>query len=357
MDLLKRARVLPELDQPHGGNISALRAQLGLEKTEFCDFSVNINPAGPPPTVLDYLRHDHSGVTRYPDPDAAALVDAAAVRHRIDGDCIIAGSGAAELLYWLCAYIKPERTVIVEPSFGDYSSAASANGSELMPVALTRDSGFSIDWRRLERAAIGADLCILGHPNNPTGCLLDIAELIAFVDERPDMLTVVDEAFVDFAADEGGSVVGLAAERSNMVSLRLGYLVGHPGRMHDWRQARAPWPLSELQIEAGRLALGEMGFLEESREKIAQLKQSLCAELAEISWIEPLASDTNFILIEILSEDINDLDVLVGLARQGIIIRACRSFAGLSDRFFRVAVLDETRNQQLIAALRQVTTT
>jgi L-threonine-O-3-phosphate decarboxylase len=355
-----------EISQPHGGDLAGLCAQLGLDRNDLIDFSVNVNPLGPPESVVDYLRRGRTDASRYPDPEASALIEAAARRHRVEDANIIVGTGAAELLYWLCAYLKPRRAVVLAPAFADYARAAAANGADIVSVRLDEGAGFAVDWPAVERAVRGADIVVLGHPNNPTGRLADKAELVNFIERHPNTLTVVDEAFIDFAGGDDLSLVDMAVERGNAVvlrsltknyaipDLRLGYLVGRADRIGEWRRARPPWPLSEGQIEAGRLALNETGFLELTRSRTAELREELYRELAGISWLAPFASDANFILVKILAEGMDDLTLLEELARMGVIVRACRSFEVLAGRYVRTAVLGERKNRRLIEALQDI---
>ncbi len=357
---------MPEVRQSHGGDLPGLRAQLGLGHIELVDFSVNLNPLGAPPAVLDALRENGCDWSVYPELRGRGLRAAAAGRHGLEPAAIIPGAGAAELLYWLMAFVKPERVVGIEPAFADYRLAAEANGARFDAVTLRESAGFIIDWRELEVAAEDADMLILGHPNNPTGCLLDLDELVRFVDGRPETLIVIDEAFVDFAVGELGSVVPLTRSRANLVALRsmtkvysipnlrLGYLVGEPAVMESWTSARAPWPLSEVQERVAAAALADEVWLEETRQITARLREALAGRFANVSWLGPVDSQANFVLVKLLTDRLNDLGLLDSLARHGLIVRACRSFAALSDRYFRVAVMNEVSNRKLVAALERV---
>ncbi len=357
---------MQEAWQPHGGDLPGLRAQLGLGHTELVDFSVNLNPLGAPSAVLDALRKPGCDWSVYPEPRGSGLRVAAAGRHGLEPAAIIPGTGAAELLYWLMAFVKPERVVGVEPAFTDYRLAAEANGARFDAVTLSESAGFIIDWRELEAAAEGADMLVLGHPNNPTGRLLDLDELVRFMDGNPETLIVIDEAFVDFAVGELGSVVPLTRSRANLIALRsmtkvysipnlrLGYLAGEPLVMESWTSARAPWPLSEVQERVAAAALADDAWLEETRQTTTRLREALVRILADIPWLGPVDSEANFVLVKLLTDRFDDLDLLESLARHGLIVRACRSFAALSERYFRVAVMDEVSNRKLVTALELV---
>ena len=124
--------------------------------------------------------------------------------------------------------------------------------------------------------------------------------------------------------------------------------------MESWTSARAPWPLSEGQERVAAAALAEDGWLDETRLTTARLRKALIGRLADIAWLGPVDSEANFVLVKLLTDRLDDLDILGSLARHGLIVRACRSFAALSERYFRVAVMDEANNSKLITALELV---
>ena len=85
----------------------------------------------------------------------------------------------------------------------------------------------------------GADLVVLGNPTNPTARLhpVEILERLA----RPGRILVVDEAFADAVPGEPATLAarrdlpGLVVVRSltktwGLAGLRVGYLLGRPGR-------------------------------------------------------------------------------------------------------------------------------
>ena len=82
----------------HGGNLTELAREAGCSPEELLDFSVNLNPCGPPPGANgDYLRSfDLLGA--YPEPHAESLHRFLAEATGIPEECIQSGNGSNELL-------------------------------------------------------------------------------------------------------------------------------------------------------------------------------------------------------------------------------------------------------------------
>jgi L-threonine-O-3-phosphate decarboxylase len=349
----------------HGGDLTGLALRLGLDESGLIDFSTNTNPFGPPP--LNIQEGGPLAVGRYPELDGRSLRSALGRRLGVDEDCVLLGNGSAELLYWLIAYLKPNRGLIAEPCFSDYRRALEGNGAEVLSAPLRESDDFRLDWTRLERTVSAVDLVVLGQPNNPTGLTVDTERLTVFVAAHPSVRFVIDEAFIDFV-QEGRSMVDAAMKRSNLFilrsltklyaipNLRLGYLVAGPRRVTELAAARPPWPLGQRQIEVGKLVLGKESFIADSLCRLIDERRSLLDELARVSWLKVFPSEANFLLVRVDHPALNSTELMEAMARRGIVVRDCASFDCLGKRFIRLAVRSRHDNLALIKALKAMGT-
>lgn len=101
------------------------------------DFSVNSNPFGPPPELLEHLRE--LALASYPDPSYKEARAAAAAHHGAPLERVTLGS-AAELIYRLAAcYLRPNDAVLVAtPTFGEYARASQLQGARVATCAVYR---------------------------------------------------------------------------------------------------------------------------------------------------------------------------------------------------------------------------
>jgi histidinol-phosphate/aromatic aminotransferase/cobyric acid decarboxylase-like protein len=102
---------------------------LGLAPEEVVDFSVSINPFGPPPGVREAVAS--ASVERYPDPEATGLRRLLASRLRVGMENLLAGNGATELIRIVAqCYLGPGDTALVpQPAFGEYEVACRLTGA------------------------------------------------------------------------------------------------------------------------------------------------------------------------------------------------------------------------------------
>jgi threonine-phosphate decarboxylase len=59
-------------------------------------------------------------------------------------------------------------------------------------------------------------------------------------------------------------------------------------------------------------------------------------------------------LIEIIRPDLTSTKLKEDLAKQGLLIRDCKDFDGLDDKFFRVAVRKPEENKKLIEQIKSL---
>src|SRR4051794_2951853 len=85
--------------QPHIDRMAGYVPGEQPREAGFTKLNTNENPYPPSPTVAEAIRHALDGRLRlYPDPVATAFRAAAAARHGVEADMVLAGNGSDDLL-------------------------------------------------------------------------------------------------------------------------------------------------------------------------------------------------------------------------------------------------------------------
>ncbi len=351
----------------HGGKVDEIAEKYGLNPKGIIDFSTNVNPFGPPSSVLETLQDNLWRVSVYPDLSQKKLKEALADYLSVDSSQIIPGNGSAELIYLVASYLSLKKTIIPIPSFCEYPLAIQAFGGEAVFVPLTQD--FQMDLKEILRHLSQAQMLVIANPNNPTGTLFDMDDLLKVLQEsyQRNVLMMVDEAFVDFVPHRDSvSLVRKVGQFRNLIvmgsltkffalpGLRLGYLVAHPELVADLSRRIPPWNVNSLAQLVGPLVLQDYHFQEESRARIIENREYLAQKLASVGTFQTYPSVTNFILAEILRGSIIATELWGSLAEKGILIRDCSSFLGLGPTYVRLAVRKREEIDRLIAVLRGI---
>jgi len=125
----------------HASVAAAELTALGLAPRDVLDFSVNTNPLGPAPSVLQAVRE--TDWSRYPGDDEEPLRRCLAERADVAPEQVVLGNGSAQLM-WLIALaaLRPgDQVGIVEPTFGEYARAVRVVGATPIEVGDPGDAG------------------------------------------------------------------------------------------------------------------------------------------------------------------------------------------------------------------------
>lgn len=350
----------------HGGDIENYRQAYGWSREEMADFSANINPLGPPSSVLQRLHDDLGIIADYPDPESRELRQWLAAHWGIAEDCVCVGNGAAELIFLVMRLLRPRRLLTVAPTFREYEQAAQLEGADIVRLPLLLEENAQFPLSSFLPSMAQADLVVLAQPNNPTGRCLAAEELqqVLSAAERHGVYVLLDEAFLDFLPDERErSLIPLVMKKQRLIvlrsltkfyalpGLRIGYVCASPALSQQIRQRQAPWSVNSLAQSAALTALQDETFRRQTLQWLENERSFLQQALREKGY-RVYPGEANFLLVyhplfQIERE-------WVRLAEQGIFIRDCRSFALLDGHFFRIAVRTRRENERLLAALPQM---
>ncbi len=357
----------------HGGQLRRISNQFGIRAEELLDFSVNINPDGPPESVLTALRKalsDSASLTAYPDLDYFQLKQSVADHCNIPVNCVSVANGFVPLLQAALSTLRPERCLLPVPAFGEYRSSLQQASIKVTPFPL-EEHGFRYDPNHLfealhphtrlgERCAI-----LLANPQNPSGALTS-SELMLDLVQRASKLGIIvllDEAFIDYEPSQ--SLTQRAPSLPNLVvfrsvtkffaipSFRVAYAVSTADSADRISGAIAPWSISTLASDGVLAALSDIGFEARSREANTVRRLDLEAQLAELG-LGTYASGANFLLVRLPAPSDGHQIWQDLITSERVLTRFCGNFEALSLNHLRVCVRTPQDNSHLVASLRRV---
>ncbi len=350
----------------HGGDWYGYRKAYGKMPL---DFSININPLGMPGGVVNAIREAAAFSDHYPDPRTRRLRDAIAQKEGIPQEWILCANGAADLIYRLIPAMKKQKiqALIPAPSFSEYEQAVLSFGGSVHFSVLHAEDGFAVREDLLSQITRDTDLVFLCQPNNPTGVTMDrdLLDTILHRCEQVSARLVIDECFIDFldepeaytmkdrlAAHPNLFVLRAFTKSYAMAGIRLGYaLCADTDFLKNMQMAGQPWAVSVPAEEAGIAALKETGYLEETRRFIKKERAGLLRQLNELGFCA-VPGEANFLLFQVPEEVADSFQR--SLEEQGILIRSCANFRGLSKGWFRIAVRTEKENARLMQVMSAI---
>lgn len=344
----------------HGGDIYSQKVRL--------DFSANINPLGMPEGVKKSAEHAIGESVHYPDPLCRNLIFAISKKESIKKENILIGNGAADLIYRFVLAKKPKRAVLLAPTFSEYEQALSMIDCDILFHLQKKEYEFELRYDFLEKLREDIDVIFLCNPNNPTGRLIEDGLLIQIIEKckENDIFIFIDECFLDFVKNGCEKSLKYSIENNKnililkaftklyaMPGLRLGYCFSSNheliSNMNKYSQS---WSVSIPAQDAGIAALKETEFVEESLLMIDREKKYLIKELENLGiWVG--LAEANYIFFY-YKKDCDNKDLYQALLEEGILIRSCHNYRGLSHGYYRIAVKQHEENVELLKCIAKI---
>lgn len=329
--------------------------------------SANENALGCSPKAREAYLNEAANLSLYPDMRAERLRAAIGAKYNLDPQQLIFGAGSDELFALAChAYLNPGDN-IVQPEFGFAAWAIVAQAAGGV-VKSAPETNFRVDVDALLGAVDARTrIVFIANPANPTGTVIPFAEIKRFhAGLRPDVLLVLDGAYAEFNAGEGGALEEFALARSadnvlvtrtfsklyGLASLRLGWGYGALSLVSALERIRLPFNTTRAAQAAAVAALDDAAFASRSIHHVEQERSALARFFQERGF-EVIPSAANFITVRlgdgapIPAERMERL-----LADDGILVRGLRNY-GLPD-CLRITIGPADDLRRLRAAVERI---
>lgn len=354
-----KSSILKHSPVVHGGKNSL--KNLGKD---VIDFSSNVNPLGCPDPILTQLKKNIKNVENYPDSLSSKFLSSLKKYTNLAESNLLVGNGAIEIIYNFCNCFLSKKTKILIPipTFQEYESASFLNECKI-EFFQTMNLANDIDSFILKIPKNG---CVfICNPNNPTGELIPKKYMIKIIESarKNSTLVFVDECFIELTPKFNESVLDYVTKVDNLLVLRsltksfgipgirIGYAAGPSKIIQILNKIKIPWSVNSLAQDAGIIALKNKIFLSKSNKLIEQEYNFLRNKIDQLYGFQCFTSYTNFILIK---SKYNSTNLQKKLLKNNILIRDCKNFRGLSNKFFRIAIKSHKENLKLVKALERI---
>ena len=352
----------------HGSDIEKICEVYHLDPKNIIKFGANVNPLGLSENVKQQLASRLDILSSYPDRDYTTLRNTISEYCNVPAEFILPGNGSSELIALLIQERNPKHTLILGPTYSEYSRELSFSGSTQEYYHLREEDNFVLNVDDLCQTLEGNyDFLIICNPNNPTSSAItreDLQKLLTFCAEK-NIFVMIDETYVEFAPDISEiTAVTLTKEFTNLMVLRgvskfyaapgmrLGYgITGNLDFLKKMKEKQVPWSLNSLGALAGELMLQDKDYIHRTRELILSERTRLLQALAEIPTYKTYPAYANFILLKIQKPVLTSYDVFDTCIRQGLMIRDCSSFECLDGEYIRFCIMNPEDNTRLLNIL------
>lgn len=329
------------------------------KKSHMIKLNTNENPYPPAPAVAEVLKHFDADMLRmYPDPTIGDLVAGIADFYQVGKDEVFVGVGSDDVLAMIfMTFFNSSRPILfpdITYSFYDVWADMLRIPYEAIPL----DDNFCIRPQDYKRENGGV---IFPNPNAPTGELLPLAAVESIIQANPDVIVVVDEAYIDFGGEsalplihkyDNLIVVQTFSKSRSLAGSRIGYAIANATLiryLNDVKYSFNSYTMDRITIEVGTKAIADRAYFAETTQKIIATREWTKKELKKLGFVFG-DSKSNFIFAT--HPDIDVVKLFEDMKQADIYVRHFNKPERIRP-YLRISIGTDEQMQEMIAFLKK----
>lgn len=336
-------RTLPSYHPPLGG-----RDGLRLDFNE--------NTAGCSPRVLERLRQlGPEQLARY--PERAPVEAAVASFLGVAPSEVLLTNGVDEAIHLLCeTYLEPgDEAMMVVPTYSMYRIYMMAAGAQVVGIAAGKDFQFPAE-DVLNHITSRTRLVAIANPNNPTGTVAPVEDLLRIAGAASDAAVLVDEAYFEFYGQTllprlhecpNLFVARTFSKAYGLAGLRVGVLAGGADQMRALRRVCSPYNVNAVALACLPNALADQDYIRHYVSEVLESRSRLQQAL-QAGGIQFWPSQANFVLARVDSTSA----FVQQMRGRGILVRDRSSDPGC-EGCVRITLGPREHTDRLLAVLQE----
>ena len=295
---------------------------------KFIKLNTNECPYPPSPKAIEAIKAAAGDSLRlYPDPECVELRAAIARREGLDVSQVFCGNGSDEILaFAFQAFFDPDREVVFPKiTYSFYPVYTDFFGLKRREVPMNPDFSDPVDLLCGKNGGV-----VLANPNAPTGIAVGLDTVEKLLNANPDVVVVVDEAYVDFGAESAVKlisrypnllVIQTTSKSRALAGLRVGWAMGDAGLIEGLRCVRDSinsYTVDRLAQAGAAAAISDEKYFQSIRRRVMTTRAWTENALKERGFTV-LPSETNFVFAS--HPDHSGKGLLDGLREKGVLVR------------------------------------
>lgn len=324
------------------------------QKERMIKLNTNENPYPPAPGVQKALEEfEIDRLRKYPDPVIGKLVQAIADYYGVKKEEVFVGVGSDDVLAMIFMTFFNSKEPILFPDITYSFYDVWADMLRIPYVQIPLDENFCIQTEDYKRPNGGV---IFPNPNAPTGELLSLDAVEEIIKANPDVIVVVDEAYIDFGGEsalplietyDNLIVVQTFSKSRSMAGSRIGFAISNEKvikYLNDVKYSFNSYTMDALTIELGTAAIEDQAYFEDCCKKIIATREWTKEELEKLGFSFG-DSKSNFIFAT--HKDIPAVEIYEALREADIYVR----YFGKIDRiknYLRISIGTDEEMKEFI---------
>lgn len=273
-------------------------------KANMIKLNTNECPYPPAKGVQEAMKNLHPEDFRlYPDPEAGSLVHTLAQYYGLAQEQVFVGVGSDDVLaIAFQTFFNSEKPLLFpQITYSFYDVWADLYRIPYEAIPLKEDWHIDPEDYKRENGGI-----IFPNPNAPTGLLESLATVEEIVKANPEVVVIVDEAYIDFGGKsalalidkyENLLVVQTFSKSRAMAGMRIGFAMGNPKLikyLNDVKFSTNSYTMNRPSLILGVESVKDDVYFKETTAKIIATRERVKSELSALGFEFPDAM-SNFV--------------------------------------------------------------
>ena len=305
--------------------------------------NTNECPYPPAPGVRKAAENMESAALRlYPNSNAQPLVDELAAYYGVKPEQVFVGVGSDDVLSmaFLTFFNSGKPILFPDVTYSFYDVWADLYRIPYHTCAL--DENWHMNPEDYKQPNGGV---IFPNPNAPTGLLEDLSVIEEIVQANPDVVVIVDEAYIDFGGEsalplikkyDNLLVVQTFSKSRAMAGMRIGYAMGNAKLiryLNDVKFSTNSYTMNRPSLLLGVAAVKDDAYFKRTTAKISATRERVKQALKELGFTFPDAK-SNFIFAT--HKSVHAVELFEALKQQNIYVRHFSD--PLIDNYLRITI-------------------
>lgn len=330
----------------------------------FIKLNSNESPYLPSPKAVQAMQEAiHGNLALYPEADATPVREAVAKYYGIATEEVFVGNGSDEVLAHIFLGLfchQGKRILFPNITYSFYPVYAKLYRVPYEEVPLADD--FTLDLTPyLKASSQEVSAIIFANPNAPTSMALSLEQIETLLKAQPDILVVVDEAYVDFGAETAVKLISqypnlvvtqtLSKSRS-LAGIRVGFAFGQADVLQALVRVKNSfnsYPIDRVAQAAAIAAFEDDAYFQQTRQMIIESREYLVKEVKALGF-EVFPSKTNFIFMRHPNHDAAAL--AAALREKKLLVRHFKQAP--MDQYLRITIGTQKNCEILVNALSEI---
>ena len=202
---------------------------------------------------------------------------------------------------------------------------------------------------------------VFPNPNAPTGELLPVSAIEEIIQANPDVIVIVDEAYIDFGGEsalplidkyDNVIVVQTFSKSRSLAGSRIGFAISNPTLikyLNDVKYSFNSYTMDRITIALGTASIRDRAYFEQTTEKIIKTREWIKEQLRALGFVFG-ESKSNFIFA--MHPDVSGVELFEALKKNDIYVRHFGKPARINE-YLRITIGTDEQMHKLIDFLKK----